>query len=120
MAHKSPLIVLSLAAAVGCANCDPSAPQAGGGAAAHSAEAGSSAEGPVLTPPPPGVQVAAYAPASDSNDGRVFFAGDRRRAGLNGGGGVRGSLAGRCLDLSDGRGRRAGPQRADAGAARRG
>ena len=78
------------AATLGCANCDPAAPQAGGGS--HSAETSASAEGPVLTPPPPGVQVAAYAPASDSNDGRVFFDGDRLRDGLNGGG-VRGQYA---------------------------
>ncbi|TPW20652.1 MAG: N-acetylmuramoyl-L-alanine amidase [Elusimicrobia bacterium] len=90
MTRKTPWAVLSLAAAIGCSKCDPAAPEA---AASHNAEFSASAEGPVLTPPPPGVQVAAYAPASESSDGRVFFDGDRLRDGLNGGGGVRGQYS---------------------------
>lgn len=100
MSRKSAFIALAAAAAVGCSNCDPAA--SGGSGGGFNAETGKKGdtESSVLTPPPPGVQLAAYAPASGSSsfadvtdDGRTLFDGDRLRDSLNGGGSVRGQFS---------------------------
>jgi N-acetylmuramoyl-L-alanine amidase len=100
MKRSAPLAALALAAAVGCSKADAPAASSGAGAAAHKAEAGSAEPTANLQPPPPGVQVAAYAPAGSSSfsgevpdDGRAFFDGDRMRDALGSGGAVRGQFS---------------------------
>lgn len=100
MSHKTVLLSLAASAALGCSSGAPSA--SGGSGGSFNAETAKSGdvESSVLTPPPPGVQLAAYAPASGSSsfadvgdDGRVLFDGDRMRDAVGGGGSVRGQFS---------------------------